>query len=106
DLRLRLERAKHAFSTRAVGPYLRRAEGLDLITEDHVPSPGEVLLARVTSVGHHKRLESPVSRRQILFPGDEIVVAYGSRYPADQFLARSEERRVGKEATTRVSGSR
>ncbi len=87
DLRLRLERAKHAFSTRAVGPYLRRAEGLDLITEDHVPSPGEVLLARVTSVGHHKRLESPVSRRQILFPGDEIVVAYGSRYAADQFLA-------------------
>lgn len=87
EVRARLERAKHAFSTRTVGPFLRRAEGLALITEDHVPSPGEVLLARVTEIGHHKRLESPVSRRQILFPGDEILVAYGSRYAADQFLA-------------------
>ncbi|GAA1488680.1 DUF1611 domain-containing protein [Brachybacterium sacelli] len=87
DLRTRLERAKHAFSTRDVGAFLRRAEQIDLITEDHVPQSGEVVLARVTSVGHHKRLESPVSRRQVLFPGDEIVVAYGHRYAADQFLA-------------------
>ncbi|WP_114853310.1 DUF1611 domain-containing protein [Brachybacterium sp. YJGR34] len=87
EVRSRLERAKHAFSTRTVGAFLRRAEGVDLITEDHTPQPGEVLLARVTSIGQHKRLESPVSRRQILFEGDEIVVAYGSRYAADQFLA-------------------
>ncbi|PMC74820.1 DUF1611 domain-containing protein [Brachybacterium sp. UMB0905] len=85
--RVRLERAKHAFSTRTVGAFLRRATGLDLITEDHVPSAGEVVLARVIEIGQHKRLESPVSRRQILFPGDEILVAYGSRYAADQFLA-------------------
>lgn len=87
SVRSRVERAKHAFSTRNVGAFLRRAEGVDLITEDHTPQAGEVILARVTSIGHHKRLESPVSRRQILFPGDEIVVAYGSRYAADQFLA-------------------
>ena len=87
DVRSRIERAKHAFSTRTVGAHLRRAREVELITGEHVPQPGEVLLARVTKVGHHKRLESPVSRRQILFPGDEIVVAYGSRYAADQFLA-------------------
>ncbi|GAA1487139.1 DUF1611 domain-containing protein [Brachybacterium fresconis] len=87
DLRTRVERAKHAFSTRDVGAFLRRAEEIDLITEGHTPQAGEVVLARVTSVGHHKRLESPVSRRQVLFPGDEIVVAYGSRYAADQFLS-------------------
>lgn len=87
SVRSRVERAKHAFSTRNVGAFLRRAEGVDLITEGHTPRAGEVILARVTSIGHHKRLESPVSRRQILFPGDEIVVAYGSRYAADQFLA-------------------
>lgn len=86
-VRSRVERAKHAFSTRNVGAFLRRAEGVDLITGDHVPQAGEVVLARVTSLGHHKRLESPVSRRQALFVGDEIVVAYGSRYAADQFLA-------------------
>jgi hypothetical protein len=87
SVRARVERAKHAFSTRTVGAFLRRAESVDLITEDHVPQAGEVVLARVTSIGQHKRLESPVSRRQILFPGDEIVVAYGSRYAADQFFA-------------------
>ena len=87
DVRSRVERAKHAFSTRTVGAHLRRAREVELITGEHVPQPGEVLLAKVTKVGHHKRLESPVSRRQILFPGDEIVVAYGSRYAADQFLA-------------------
>ncbi|MGO2721936.1 MAG: DUF1611 domain-containing protein [Brachybacterium tyrofermentans] len=87
SVRTRIERAKHAFSTRNVGAFLRRAQGIDLLTEGHTPQAGEVVLARVTSIGHHKRLESPVSRRQILFPGDEIVVAYGSRYAADQFLA-------------------
>lgn len=87
DVRARVERAKHAFSTRNVGAFLRRAENVELITEDHIPQAGEVILARVTSLGHHKRLESPTSRRQILFEGDEIVVAYGSRYAADQFLA-------------------
>lgn len=87
SVRTRVERAKHAFSTRAVGAFLRRAETVELISEDHVPQAGEVVLARVTSIGQHKRLESPVSRRQILFEGDEIVVAYGSRYAADQFFA-------------------
>ncbi|APX33766.1 DUF1611 domain-containing protein [Brachybacterium sp. P6-10-X1] len=87
DLRTRIERAKHAFSTRDVGAFLRRADGLDLLTGNHIPQAGEVVLARVSRIGHHKRLESPVSRRQVLFPGDEIVVAYGNRYAADQFLA-------------------
>ena len=87
DVRSRIERAKHAFSTRTVGAHLRRAREVALITGEHTPQPGEVVLARVTRIGQHKRLESPVSRRQILFPGDEIVVAYGSRYAADQFLA-------------------
>ena len=54
---------------------MRRAREVELITGEHTPQPGEVVLARVTRIGQHKRLESPVSRRQILFPGDEIVVA-------------------------------
>ncbi|WP_151904785.1 DUF1611 domain-containing protein [Brachybacterium ginsengisoli] len=87
SVRSRVERAKHAFSTRNVGAFLRRAGSVELITGDHAPQAGEVVLARVTSLGHHRRLESPVSRRQALFVGDEIVVAYGSRYAADQFLA-------------------
>lgn len=87
SLRRRLLGAKHAYSTRFAAAHLERAEQLELVTGGHVPAAGEPALARVTEIGQHKRLESPASRRQALFEGDEILVAYGSRYAADQFLA-------------------
>lgn len=87
SLRRRLLRAKHAYSTRFAAAHLERAEQLELVTAGHTPAAGELVLARVTEIGQHKRLESPASRRQALFEGDEILVAYGSRYAADQFLA-------------------
>jgi hypothetical protein len=85
----RLLRAKKAYSTRFVAAAIEQDPGtFDLITDlARAPQAGDVVLARVVTIGQHKRLESPVSRRQILFEGDEIVVAYGSRYAADQFLA-------------------
>lgn len=85
----RLLRAKKAYSTRFVAAAIERdPAAFDLVTDvARAPRPGDVVLARVVSIGQHRRLESPVSRRQILFDGDEIVVAYGSRYAADQFLA-------------------
>lgn len=52
-----------------------------------MPSPGDVVLARVEELGKHTRLESPHSRRQTLFVGDELLVAYGHRYAPDQFEA-------------------
>lgn len=53
-----------------------------------VPVAGDVVVARVVAIGKHTRLESPVSRRQLMFPGQEILVAYGNRYAPDQFLAQ------------------
>ncbi|WP_010533423.1 hypothetical protein [Brachybacterium squillarum] len=87
SLRRRLLRAKHVYSTRFAAAHLERAEQLELVTAGHTPAPGELVLARVTEIGQHKRLKSPASRRQVLFEGDEVLVAYGSRYAADQFLA-------------------
>jgi len=46
------------------------------------------VLAKIARIGQHPKLESPVSRRQALFVGDEILVPYGNRYAADQFLAK------------------
>lgn len=84
---LALRRAKYAYSTRFVFEHEDRASfGVDT-DRTAVPETGDVVLARVAEIGHHKRLEGPGSRRQTLFIGDEIVVAYGSRYAADQFLA-------------------
>lgn len=86
---VRLIRAKKAYTTRfladrldqsARGYFLHRGPGV-------APAPGDVVLAKVVGVGQHPRLESPASRRQLLFLGDEILVAYGHRYAPDQFLA-------------------
>jgi hypothetical protein len=51
------------------------------------PKAGDVVVARVTEILNHKRVETPESRKAILFPGALIMLAYGHRYAADQFLA-------------------
>lgn len=85
----RLRRAKKAYTTRflaaeleldAGGYTLRRGPGV-------TPVSGDVVLARIEQIGLHRRLESPESRRQTLFLGDEILVAFGNRYAPDQFMA-------------------
>lgn len=85
----RLRRVPKAYTTRFVAAAIDRdPDGYHLQAgADVVPEPGDVLLARVTEIGKHTRLESPVSRRQRLFLGQEILVAYGNRYAPDQFLA-------------------
>ena len=46
-----------------------------------------MVLARVTAIGHHAKLELPQGRRSQLYKGDEIVVTYANRYAPDQFEA-------------------
>jgi len=45
------------------------------------------VLAAIESIGQHARIEQRDGRRATLFPGDEVVVAYGHRYAPDQFEA-------------------
>lgn len=52
-----------------------------------IPGAGDVVVARVTEILNHKRVETPASRKAILFPGALVMLAYGHRYAADQFLA-------------------
>lgn len=71
-----------AFTTRRIpGDWLGR-----LIAEG-TPKAGDLILARVEVLGQHTRLHLPDGRRRQLFEGDEIVVAYGHRYAADQYEA-------------------
>lgn len=85
----RLARIPKAYTTRFVAESINQdATGYHLLSGDSIkPQAGDVVIARVTEIGKHARLESPVSRRQLLFPGQEIMVAYGNRYAPDQFLA-------------------
>lgn len=81
----RLLAAKKAYTTRFVAATIEEdPSGFELLQEV-APQTGDVVLARVTGIGQHTRLESPVSRRQTMFVGDEILVAYGNRYAPDQF---------------------
>lgn len=73
---------KRAFATRNVD--------LSLTTElrtDLAPAAGDLVLARVSRVGQHKRIERPDGRRSHLYAGDHVVVCFGARYAPDQFEA-------------------
>lgn len=73
---------KAAYTTRHV-----RLESACSVELADRPETGDLVLARVTELGQHYRLELPDGRRATLYEGDEIVVAYGNRYAPDQFAA-------------------
>lgn len=84
----RIKRAKTAYSVRRVDldAPLAAVTGPDLR-----PGHGDLVLATVLEIGQHRMLELRTSRRATLYPGDEIVVAYGARYAPDQFEAEMPE---------------
>lgn len=79
----RLAEAKHAFTTRRCD----LDDARFLVTGGLAPNAGDLVLARVEKLGQHPALQTTAGRRATLFPGDEIVVAYGNRYAPDQFEA-------------------
>lgn len=86
----RLRRAKTSYNARHLHRQIRAngGEGYHLLRgADVEPKAGDFVLARVVTIGQHKRLESYNSRRRHLFMDDEIIVAYGDRSAPDQFLA-------------------
>lgn len=54
---------------------------------NHVPQPGDLILAQTERIAQHTRIQLASGRRSKLFPGDNLVVAYGNRYAPDQFEA-------------------
>jgi len=75
--------AKAAYNTRRVS----KANITSLLTGSVIPKSGDLVLARVETIGQHKRIELTHGRRAPLFVGDEIIVCYGDRYAPDQFEA-------------------
>jgi hypothetical protein len=79
----RLNKSKRAFTTRRVPMQDMRA----LETGPVTPVAGDLVLARVEQVGRLQRLELTTGRKAAIFPGDEVVVAYGNRYAPDAYEA-------------------
>ena len=78
---VRIQNASWAFTTRRVSRDAVKA----LLPPEGTPCPGDLVLASVDYLGQHPGLQLPSGRRKQLFPGDEIVVAYGNRYASNQF---------------------
>lgn len=78
----RLGAMKWAYTTGRVPR--RRVHGLSTTGR---PCAGDVVVARVMEIGQHKRLESVEGRKQMLFPGDEILLTYANRYAPAQYEA-------------------
>lgn len=83
----RLAQAKAAFTTRHVDFETIAT----ILTGDLAPQVGDLVLAKVETLGQHKNIELPEGRKAILFPGDEVIVCYGNRYAPDQFEAEIPE---------------
>ena len=78
-----LHSAKAAYTTRRADKTVIK----NLLSGNLRPRPGDLVLAQVEKLGHHKKIELQHGRRAPLFEGDEIIVCYGHRYAPDQFEA-------------------
>ena len=65
----RLDEATRAYSTRRVP-----AEAMRCLRTDLPPAAGDLVLARIESLGHHKRLHTVDGGRKDLFVGDLVIV--------------------------------
>jgi hypothetical protein len=79
----RLLAAPRAFTTRRVPPEEIRC----LLRDTRRPCAGDLILARIESLGHHRRLHLPDGRQRRIFVGDEVIIAYANRYASRQFEA-------------------
>ncbi|MCP4283342.1 MAG: DUF1611 domain-containing protein [Gammaproteobacteria bacterium] len=80
----RLARVKTAYTTRRID----LSQAATVITGDVAPVRGDLLLASVSRIRQHTRIELPNGRRARLHIGDEVLVCYGDRYAPDQFESR------------------
>jgi len=76
-----LQSAKWTFTTRRVN----RAAAVGLGPDVARARVGDLVLARVETIGAHKRVQLDAGRPSALWRGDLIVAACGARYAADQF---------------------
>jgi len=78
-----LNHSHWSFTTRRVD----RARVKTLLNGNLQPRVGDLLLARIETLGHHGKLQLVDGRRRRLFRGDLIIVAYANRYACEQFEA-------------------
>lgn len=53
--------------------------------KSYVPVSGDVALFEILEIGKHRTMQSDSKRNVALFPGDQILAAFGDRYATEQF---------------------
>ena len=86
--RSRMKRIKQSYVTRR----LPLAQRYRLRSDKVALAAGDIVLAQIVSIGQHRRIELPTGRRAELHLGDEVLLACGARYAADQFEAAPPKR--------------
>lgn len=76
-----LGKAKWTFTTRRVD----KADVFGFTRSFATARPGDLVLARVSSIGHHAKLQLSVGRAATSYIGDWAVLSCGNRYAPDQF---------------------
>ncbi|MCG8346563.1 MAG: hypothetical protein MI924_02125 [Chloroflexales bacterium] len=72
---------KHSFTTHVVPLNVMT----DLLPLVDTPQVGNLVLAEIESIGKHTTLENRDRVLTYIFPGDQIIVAFGNRYATDQY---------------------
>lgn len=80
---MRLSAAKKSYLTRHLAAHLDLDRRGFQLAPTTAPRSGDVVLARVAAIPDGQLLEAPDGRGQHLYPGDEVLVAYGSRIAAE-----------------------
>lgn len=57
----------------------------DKINKKHKPIAGDVAIFEVLELGKHDSIQSPNGNNAYIFPGDQIMMAFGNRYATGQF---------------------
>lgn len=80
--------AKWAFTTRRVAA----SDVIALKPVDRSAKAGDLILAEITEVNQHKKIQRADGRDSVSYAGDLVVLCLGDRYAPDQFMGRAEMR--------------
>lgn len=75
------KRIKKAYICREVAEY--RLD--DQISRNYLPVAGDVAVFEVLSIGKHSTIQGEDKRNCHIYPGDQIMAAFGTRYATEQF---------------------
>lgn len=77
----KMKKVKQSIITKGVENYRINKD----INRIYVPKAGDLAVFEILSIGKHKRVQGTNGNNINLFPGDKVLMAFGTRYATNQF---------------------